>query len=148
MTISHESRTGRAGEYLVACDLEISGYVCTIASEGLSYDLLADAGDGNMITIQVKTKTFAYKDSYKYKLKKTQHKDYKGVDLFAFVALDTKQVYYMNAADAPGWTCCISAAMFAQSDSLALALGVSTGRGEGSNVLKLARGIGAGQSLP
>ena len=46
----------RAAEFLVAADLSLAGYFCSMAAEGLPYDLVVDNG-ARIFTIQIKSST-------------------------------------------------------------------------------------------
>ena len=54
MRISSELQVGKAGEYLVCCDLVMKGFVAFLSEQGLPYDVLLDNGS-KLLKIQVKT---------------------------------------------------------------------------------------------
>jgi hypothetical protein len=101
------NRIGKAGEYIVAADLEIAGYRCSIASEGLPFDLIATDEDGNVHLVQVKTVSRPKDGGYQFKGYKHRPGrgrkrglcDYKDVDVLAFVALDKRAVLYARTSD-------------------------------------------------
>lgn len=119
---------GRAGEYIVAADLELAGCACSFAREGLPYGLIVQAEDGRLLRLQVKStgrvsqqrmprgRTSRY---YKFKTKmKSNH--YCDIDVFAFVALDIRRVIYMAASSVPSWTTLIPEERFAAAQSYSL----------------------------
>lgn len=106
-TIS-DMQIGKAGEYLVCVDLILNGYIAYPSEQGLPYDLILD-DKGKLYKIQVKTtRKYSYlpqrKDdipAYLFKIgingKKQNNKIYKAnqVDIFAIVALDSKEIAYI-----------------------------------------------------
>jgi hypothetical protein len=93
-------RIGKAGEYIAAAELEIAGYSCSIASEGLQYDLLVADPDGCIHRVQVKTVSEAKSWGYCFyggAGKSGGLCDYRHVDVFAFVALDQRAVLFVRA---------------------------------------------------
>ena len=94
---------GRAGEYIVAAELELAGFPCSHAAEGLSYDLIAQTKDGSLCRIQVKAASVASRPDtrqafYRFKSKNRGLCDYENVDVFAFVALDKRVATFARAA--------------------------------------------------
>lgn len=98
---------GQAGEFLVCADLISRGINAFQAGSGLSYDVVADI-NGKLYRIQVKTcrkaslvsKKQNKSPGYIYHVRrmgKGLRKKYslKDLDIFAFVALDKKQIAYM-----------------------------------------------------
>ena len=107
MRKSNELQIGKAGEYLVCCDLIMKGYVAFISEQGLPYDVVLD--DGNrMYRVQVKS-NLTYKKTpqratermiYIFNVKRrgknnTQKYTSGDVDIFALVGLDSKIVAYL-----------------------------------------------------
>ena len=99
---------GKIGEYLAAAELEIAGYACSFASEGLPYDLIVDT-DAGVRKVQVKATrrplthgtTTAY--SFSGGSDGGHFAKYKGaIDVFAFVALDLRRVMFMREEDVKG----------------------------------------------
>ena len=113
MRISQELQIGKAGEYLVCCDLALKGFIAFPSDQGLPYDVLLDNGK-RLFKIQVKTTTgprqipqraktsFAYIFNIK-KHGKNNTKRYTQdeIDVFALVALDIMKVGYIIADDMP-----------------------------------------------
>lgn len=112
MRKSNELQIGKAGEYLVCCDLIMKGYVAFISEQGLPYDVVLD--DGNrMYRVQVKA-NLTYKKTpqratermvYIFNIKrkgKNYLKKYslEEIDIFALVGLDSKTVAYLPNAQA------------------------------------------------
>ena len=105
---------GQAGEFIVCADLISKGYNAFQAGSGLSYDVVVDI-KGKLYRIQVKTcrkpalvsKKQNKSPGYIFHVRrmgKGLRKRYSKTDLdiFAFVALDKKQVAYMlNDKDTP-----------------------------------------------
>ena len=113
MRLSNELQIGKAGEYLTCADLIMKGFVAFPSEQGLPYDVVFDTG-AKMIRVQVKScavprsipqrnqESFAYIFNVKRHGKNNQTVYDDGeVDLFALVALDTKQVGYIWNADMP-----------------------------------------------
>jgi hypothetical protein len=104
MSLSNELQIGKAGEHLVCCDLIMQGQNAYLADQGLPYDVLLDRGS-KILKIQVKSTQglssvkggiLAYRFSLrKTKKGKSYSRETDGVDYFAFVALDIKEVAYM-----------------------------------------------------
>ena len=108
--ISKELQIGRAGQYLVMCDLLLNGVQAFDTGEGVKYDVVAD-NDGKLIRLQVKTtqKMRVLHESanpiYFYHIKRTGKNGVKfyskyDFDAFALVALDKKMVFYLPFNDA------------------------------------------------
>ena len=111
MRMSYELQIGKAGEYLTCADLIMKGFVAFPSEQGLPYDVLLDNGK-RLIRVQVKTcekpreipqrntTTFAYMFNVKRHGKNGQaiYGDDE-VDVFALVALDTREVGYIIAKD-------------------------------------------------
>jgi len=108
--ISKELQIGRAGQYLVMCDLLLNGVQAFDTGEGVKYDVVADGG-GRLIRLQVKTtqKMRVLHESanpiYFYHIKRTGKNGVKfyskdDFDAFALVALDKKMVFYLPFNDA------------------------------------------------
>lgn len=100
-------QVGKAGEHLVISELLSMGYESFMAGEGLPYDVVFDF-NGSLKKVQVKTSRKPYnnenkannKDGYIYHIKRcgkganNQYSNDK-IDLFAIVALDTKEIGYL-----------------------------------------------------
>jgi hypothetical protein len=102
---------GKAGEYLVCSELIMMGFIAYPSEQGLPYDVVMDY-NGKLLKLQVKTTrglravlqrknpTKAYQFNIKRCGKKNrQLRTSDSVDLFALVALDTKQVGFMLNKD-------------------------------------------------
>ena len=99
---------GKAGEYLVCADLILNGYVAYPSEQGLPYDVVMDY-KGRLLKIQVKTTRGHRKlaqrkngfSAYQFNIgrngKNGSKKIYQcdSVDIFALVALDTKEIAYL-----------------------------------------------------
>jgi len=106
--MGNELQIGKAGEHLVCADLLLQGYNAFLSDQGLSYDVIVDCNN-KLYKIQVKsTKTIIdYKKSrkvYRFGLKrgcgvkkKCSIKD--GIDIVAFVILDTKSIAYLSTKE-------------------------------------------------
>ena len=103
---------GRAGEYLVAADLLLSGYGAFLTAQGLSCDIILEA-NGRLFKVQVKTTRKPIpvpnrkKRTQKYcfnvrRCGKNGRRSYrdKEVDLFALVAIDSREIGYIPAENA------------------------------------------------
>lgn len=113
MNKSNELQIGKAGEYLVCADLIIKGFVAYPSEQGLPYDVVLDTGN-KLLRIQVKTtsKPLHMKQraneypAYLFSIKragktgKTRYTE-NDIDLFAMVALDTKEIAYVWNKDMP-----------------------------------------------
>lgn len=106
-------KVGKAGEFLVGADLILKGFDVSQAGETLPYDLLLDTGarvlkvqvkttEGPKITNQWRGKSEAYVFSVKRKgaYGNKRYEDNE-VDIFALVALDTKQIGYITNREMP-----------------------------------------------
>lgn len=111
MRLSNELQVGKAGEYLVCADLIMKGFVAFPSEQGLPYDVLLDNGS-RLVRVQVKTcakprvcpqrakKTLFYQYNVKRHGKNNKAKYGEDeVDVFALVALDSRQVGYIRACD-------------------------------------------------
>jgi len=103
---------GRAGEYLVAFDFASRGYSTMINPDPTSpYDVLVDAGKEKILKIQVKATRAAQVQngwvSYKFQLGRRRDR-YHHVDVYAFVALDTKAIWYCRPKELPATSSTIS----------------------------------------
>ena len=111
----NDLQAGKAGEYLVCADLIIKGYVAFPSEQGLPYDVVCEIKQ-RLFKIQVKSsrcsrplpqrKNSSHTPAYSFRVKyrgKDRKKEYQPgmVDIFAFVALDTKEIAYMAAAKVP-----------------------------------------------
>lgn len=101
---------GKAGEYLVCADLILKGHTAFLSEQGLPFDVIADVA-GRLLRVQVKTtretravpqRKGAHTPAYLYHIKRCgkggsgTYKD-GDVDLFALVALDTRDIGYLPA---------------------------------------------------
>lgn len=98
---------GKAGEYLVCSELIMKGFIAYPSEQGLPYDVVMDY-NGKLLKVQVKTtrglrnvlqrknpiKAYQFNIKRCGKKNKQLHTD-ESVDLFALVAIDTKQVGFM-----------------------------------------------------
>ena len=113
MRISNEMQTGKAGEYLACADLILKGLVAYPSEQGLPYDILIDLED-RFLKVQVKStleprivpqrsiETRAYMFNVKRCGKNGIHRyGPEDIDIFAIVALDTREVGYLKGADFP-----------------------------------------------
>ena len=101
------SATGRAGQYLAAAEVELAGFPCSLAAEGLPYDLLADV-DGRPARIQVKAtkRSSSYRPSERmpvcYVFTMPKQPRVAGLmaatDVFAFVALDQRATLFIPSS--------------------------------------------------
>lgn len=110
MNFYNEIKVGKAGEFLVCCDLSLKGFAVFMNEQQIGYDLVVDAGK-RLLRVQVKTcteprKSQASKGRYAYVYSprcygQGNRKSYSvdDVDVFAFVALDTMKVAYLNSED-------------------------------------------------
>ncbi len=97
-----EFMIGKAGEHLVVSDLILKNKNSFLAGEGLPYDVVFEH-NGKLIKLQVKTCMAPRKNRrvYVYSLqngKSKSRKEYQEseIDMFALVALDTKEIAYIN----------------------------------------------------
>ncbi len=111
MNIKDDLAAGVAGEHLVCADLILRGYNAFLSDQGLPYDVVADI-DGRLLKIQVKTtrgprevpQRANHTPAYIFHVKrcgKGGKKQYgqQDADLFALVALDSKEVGYISASN-------------------------------------------------
>lgn len=103
-------QAGVAGEYLVCADLILSGFSAFHANQGLHFDCVVEIGS-RLIKIQVKTTRTVRKGiggsavgGYKFNLSrrgfKGSQKYHPGmVDIFALVALDSRDIGYIASKD-------------------------------------------------
>lgn len=104
---------GKAGEYLVCADLIIKGLIAFPSEQGLPYDVVIDTGS-RLLKVQVKTTSAPLKvkqrrgdyKAYLFSIKRagkhgTTRYSEKEIDLFALVALDTKEIGYVWNKDMP-----------------------------------------------
>ena len=115
--LSNELQIGKAGEYLACADLITKGLIAYPSEQGLPYDVVIDAGE-NLLKCQVKT-TQKWKMNYqrakqypiyffhikrhgKNGLKRYMQYD---VDIFALVALDSREVGYLINTEMPASLC-------------------------------------------
>lgn len=102
---------GKAGEYLVCADLILRGYVAFPSEQGLPFDVVCEVS-GKLLKVQVKTtrkpipvpQRVNRTDKYCFHVRrcgKGGRRSYQDsdVDLFALVALDSKSIGYLPAAD-------------------------------------------------
>jgi hypothetical protein len=109
MVICSEIRIGKAGEYLVCCDLSLKGLAVFMNEQQTGYDIITDTGK-KLLRIQVKTclkpalipqrvkENYAYIYNARH-FGKGNRKSYTvdDVDIFAFAALDIMKVAYMES---------------------------------------------------
>lgn len=113
MRTSNELQVGKAGEYLVCCDLAMKGFVAFPSEQGLPYDVLLDNGN-KLLKIQVKAtngprvvpQRNKESQAYIFNIKRhgknnAQRYGIGEVDLFALVSLDTMSIAYLVASDMP-----------------------------------------------
>jgi hypothetical protein len=110
MNFYKEIRTGKAGEYLVCCDLSSKGFAVFMNEQQIGYDLIADTGK-KLLRIQVKTSIKPGNSqvskghrAYIYNPRcygQGNRKSYavSDIDIFAFVALDIMKVAYIKSED-------------------------------------------------
>lgn len=103
---SKELNIGRAGEYIVLADLLLNNVQAFDTAQGVEYDVVAEI-NGKLIKIQVKTtqKMRVLNESanpiYFFHLKRAgkggnRFYDKNAFDVFALVALDRREVYYLK----------------------------------------------------
>ena len=113
MRKSNEMQIGKAGEYLVCCNLIMKGFIAFPSEQGLPYDVLLDTGK-KLLKVQVKTTSGVRvvpqrrteSKMYIFNVKrhgKNNSKRYskEEIDLFAIVSLATMQVGYLITDDMP-----------------------------------------------
>lgn len=89
-----------AAQHLVAFDILTRGFFCSVAAEGLRYDLIADVGGLRRIQVKMTSGLQMSGGYLRYRFwggKMNQKlRDYRGdIDLFAFVAMDIKRILYV-----------------------------------------------------
>lgn len=107
----------KGAEFLVAADLSLAGLSCSVAAEGLRYDLVVDDGS-RIFTVQVKStgspellegRSARYSFTVLAARRVADCVSREGtraaysslVDVFAFVALDCRQILYRVFSEAP-----------------------------------------------
>ena len=106
-----DMQIGKAGEYLVCAELIIKGFIAYPSEQGLPYDVVMDY-NGRLLKVQVKTTRGLRNvlqrknpiNAYQFNIKRCGKKNKQmhtseSVDLFALVALDTKQIGFMLNKD-------------------------------------------------
>jgi len=106
-----DMQIGKAGEYIVCAELIMMGFIAYPSEQGLPYDVVMDY-NGKLLKVQVKTtrglrNVLQRKNpikAYQFNIKRCGKKNKQlnsseSVDLFALVALDTKQVGFMLNKD-------------------------------------------------
>lgn len=102
---------GKAGEYLVCADLIFKGHTAFLSEQGLPFDVIADVG-GRLLRVQVKTtretrpvpqRKETHTPAYLYHIKRCGKRGQAAyadgdVDLFALVALDTRDIGYLPSS--------------------------------------------------
>lgn len=101
---------GKAGEYLVCAELILRGHTAFLSEQGLPFDVVADVG-GRLLRVQVKTtrgtrpvpQRVTHTPAYLFHIKRCGSggaKNYKtgDVDIFALVALDTRDMGFVSAS--------------------------------------------------
>ena len=101
---------GKAGEYLVCADLILAGHTAFLSEQGLPFDVVADV-NGRLLRVQVKTTRAVRKvpqrierhDAYLFHVTRCgkgglQAYGASDVDMFAFVALDSREIGYLPAS--------------------------------------------------
>lgn len=100
---------GKAGEYLVCADLILKGHIAFPSEQGLPFDIVCECNK-RLLKIQVKTtrrsrfipqrKTsipaYIFHIGNNGKMNKRKKYEAGQVDIFALVALDTKEIGYLN----------------------------------------------------
>ncbi len=112
MKFRSDLHAGRAGEHIVCADLLSQGHDCFHAAQGMPYDLVADV-DGCLLLIQVKATrkpeilSGRRINNVAYRFWVTRcGKNGRGsracddVDIYAFVALDSREIGYLSARQA------------------------------------------------
>lgn len=108
----NDLQAGKVGEYLVCADLILNGHVAFPTEQGLPYDIMLVSHGRRPLKVQVKTTRQPQAvpqrknrtDKYIFHVRrcgKGGHKKYEedDVDIFALVALDTKAIGYLWAAN-------------------------------------------------
>ena len=104
---------GKAGEYLACAELILRGHTAFLSEQGLPFDVIADIG-GRLLRVQVKTtrgprsvpqRKNTHTPAYLYHIKrcgkggKCTYAE-QDVDIFALVALDTRDIGFLPAEQA------------------------------------------------
>lgn len=103
-SLSLQLQRGKAGEHLVCADLIMQGFNAFLADQGLPFDVVVDTPAG-LRKVQVKS-TQGLKscgkslDVFRFNMKSGKGSTHRvrDADVFAFVALDTRQIAYMQVA--------------------------------------------------
>ena len=103
---------GKAGEYLVCAEIILRGHTAFLSEQGLPFDVIADVG-GRLLRVQVKTtrgprtipQRANHTSGYLFHIKrcgKGGARTYNNgdVDMFALVALDTRDMGFVPASRA------------------------------------------------
>lgn len=103
---------GKAGEYLVCAEIILRGHTAFLSEQGLPFDVVADI-NGRLLRIQVKTtrglraipQRANHTSGYLFYIKRcgkggTQTYGSNDVDIFAMVALDTRDMGFIPASKA------------------------------------------------
>jgi hypothetical protein len=111
MKFYNEIKTGKAGEFLVCCDLAFKGFSVFMNEQQIGYDLVVDTGK-KILRVQVKTcikpgiipqrkkENYAYiYDARRYGTGGRKRYSPSEIDVFAFVALDIMKVAYLESKD-------------------------------------------------
>lgn len=95
-------KVGTAGEHLVCYDLLSNGYDCCLVPGGLEFDLILTK-DNDVLRVQVKSVTNVEKDKKHHRFgiirrcgKEYYHYGDNAFEIYAFVFLNEKEVFYMN----------------------------------------------------
>ena len=105
----NDFEAGKAGEHLVCADLITKGYIAFLSDQGLPYDVLMECiFKGRLLKIQVKATRGLRNvpqrknpvNCYIFNIKRrgkwnAQRTNSNTCDLFALVALDTKEIGYL-----------------------------------------------------
>lgn len=99
-----ELQIGKAGEHLVCSDLITKGYAAFLSDQGSPFDVVLVTPSGlKRVQVRTTTKLVSYAKSaasrvYRFSLKvgKGRKRRVTDADLFAFVALDIRQVAYLE----------------------------------------------------
>jgi hypothetical protein len=111
LAIVDDLQAGKAGEYLVCADLILKGFVAYPSEQGLPYDVVMDF-NGRLLKVQVKAtrglrnvpqrkipvNAYVFNIKRRGKRNKNRHTS-TSCDLYALVALDTKEIGYMINRD-------------------------------------------------
>lgn len=111
LAIVDDLQTGKAGGYLVCADLILRGFVAYPSEQGLPYDVVMDF-NGRLLKVQVKStrglrqlqqrkipvSAYIFNIKRRGKKNKNRHTD-TSCDLYALVALDSKEIGYLPNHD-------------------------------------------------